>query len=294
MRREVRWERMFPDELEAAKSACPLVYLTYGLCEPHGPQNALGMDALRPHGVACRAAWESGGVVAPPHYWHIHDYGIYSAWAQPLIGEACPWSTPLPPWMFFKNLFYHVRAVDALGFRAVAMYTGHLGPHGRDMQPIVDILQPHVAARLGFYGDFHLMPEEFKKGFSHGGNVETSYLWAVAPDCVDLSRLPAPGSPGPHFAMGADAGEAKRCRGEAVVAALAANLAGKGRELLAEYERLRPPQAPLTFDQVEEIWETEVRPRFHTFASMQDLAPNQKAPPETSRWYRNWRVPKRS
>ena len=44
--REVRWERMFPDELEAAFTACPLVYFAYGLCEPHGPQNALGLDAI--------------------------------------------------------------------------------------------------------------------------------------------------------------------------------------------------------------------------------------------------------
>ena len=35
--REVRWERMFPDELEAAFAACPVVYFAYGLCEPHGP-----------------------------------------------------------------------------------------------------------------------------------------------------------------------------------------------------------------------------------------------------------------
>ena len=34
--REVRWERMFPDELEAAFAACPMAYLAYGLCEPHG------------------------------------------------------------------------------------------------------------------------------------------------------------------------------------------------------------------------------------------------------------------
>ena len=42
MRKEVRWERMFPDELEAAFTECPAVYFTYGLCEPHGPQNTVG------------------------------------------------------------------------------------------------------------------------------------------------------------------------------------------------------------------------------------------------------------
>ena len=41
MTQEVRWERMFPDQLEAALAACPVVYFPYGLCEPHGPQNAV-------------------------------------------------------------------------------------------------------------------------------------------------------------------------------------------------------------------------------------------------------------
>ena len=53
---EVQWERMFPDELEAALEACPLVYLPYGLCEPHGWHNAVGMDAIRAHECSCQAA----------------------------------------------------------------------------------------------------------------------------------------------------------------------------------------------------------------------------------------------
>jgi creatinine amidohydrolase len=56
MPREVRWERMFPDELEAAFAACPVVYFAQGLCEPHGPQNAIGLDALKAHAICCAAA----------------------------------------------------------------------------------------------------------------------------------------------------------------------------------------------------------------------------------------------
>ena len=66
MRREVRWERMFPDELEAAFEKCPVVYFCYGLCEPHGPQNSVGLDALKAHAIACRTAHKHGGIVAPP------------------------------------------------------------------------------------------------------------------------------------------------------------------------------------------------------------------------------------
>jgi len=72
MRREVRWERMFVDELEAAFAACPVAYLPYGLCEPHGPQNALGCDGLRAHAFCRRAAELHGGIVAPTMFWNIH------------------------------------------------------------------------------------------------------------------------------------------------------------------------------------------------------------------------------
>ena len=44
---KVRWEEMFPDELKAALADKPLVYMTYGLCEPHGPHNAIGLDAIK-------------------------------------------------------------------------------------------------------------------------------------------------------------------------------------------------------------------------------------------------------
>ena len=40
---EIRWERMFPDQLEEAFARCPVVYYPYGMCEPHG----LAADGVR-------------------------------------------------------------------------------------------------------------------------------------------------------------------------------------------------------------------------------------------------------
>ena len=59
---EVRWERMFPDQLEAAFARSPILYLPYGMCEPHGPHNTLGLDALKAHALCCRAAETGGGM----------------------------------------------------------------------------------------------------------------------------------------------------------------------------------------------------------------------------------------
>ena len=109
-RREVRWERMFPDELEAAFEECPIAYLPYGLCEPHGPQNALGMDALRAHSVLCLTARTAGGIVAPPEYWHCHEAGIYGSWACRENRRSAPVAHRGPPLdLLEKPLLPHPR-----------------------------------------------------------------------------------------------------------------------------------------------------------------------------------------
>ncbi|MSR82822.1 MAG: hypothetical protein EXS58_07835 [Candidatus Latescibacteria bacterium] len=291
MSEEVRWEQMFPDQLEAAFAACPAVYFAYGLCEPHGPQNALGLDALKAHAILVQVAREHGGIVAPPDYWHIHELGGYAIWAAENVGEVRPWMTAMPPWMHFKNICYHLRAAEVLGFRAALLLTGHYGPNWRDLQTLCGLIQPYL--RLQVYGlpDF----EANKPGFpgdgasgDHAGKVETSLLWALRPECVDYSRMPAEPKL-PLFAMGANAKEANREIGARMVADEVAWLGRKKEELLAAYD----PEAPSrlrTFDQVEEFWAAEVKPRLAEFESMKQFRPDKDGPPEGSRWRENWQV----
>src|SRR5919202_606014 len=133
--REVRWERMFPDELERAFAECPLVYFPYGLCEPHGPQNTVGLDALKAHGIACAAARAHGGIVAPPDYWHIHEISGYAGWAHQNVGQVeRSWLTAMPPWQHFKNVCYHLRAEDVHGLHDDILTPGHLAHTGHDLQ----------------------------------------------------------------------------------------------------------------------------------------------------------------
>lgn len=291
--REVQWERMFPDELEAALAACPVVYFAYGLCEPHGPQNAVGLDALKAHGICCRAARAHGGVVAPPDYWHVHEIGLYATWADRCVGDARPWLTAMPPWQHFKNVCYHVRAADALGFRAALLLTGHYGPNWQDLKTLLALLQPHLAMRLyglpdleanqpGFDGDGH-------SGGDHAGRVETSLLWALEPDCVDVSRLPAASARGPHFAMADDAADADRRTGERMVDDEVRWLGDKARALLADYDAgAHAARTPMSFAALERFWEAEVRPRLKDFASMQY---GDGEPAEGSRWRLNYALP---
>ncbi|HEY3079612.1 MAG TPA: creatininase family protein [Chloroflexota bacterium] len=296
MTREVRWERMFPDELEAAFAACRLVYFTYGLCEPHGPQNALGLDALKAHGIACRAALAHGGIVAPPDYWHIHELGGYASWAARSVGEVeRSWLTAVPPWVHFKNVLYQIRAADALGFEAALLITGHYGPNWRDLKRLVELVQPRVGARLFALPDFEAnqpgFAEDGKSSGDHAGRVETSLLWAIEPECVDVSRLPRPDAAGPHFAMGPNAGESSRRIGERMVEDEVRWLGQKARELLAAYEAAPPTARLRTFAEAEALWSEVVQPALPTFETMQDGWGDQPPPPEGSVWRANWPVP---
>ncbi len=291
MRHEVRWERMFVDELEAAFAACPVAYLPYGLCEPHGPQNALGCDGLRAHAFTRRAAELHGGIVAPPMFWNVHELGIYAAWGQAVIGQKRPWLTALPPAMFFKNILYHVRACENLGFKAIVVFSGHSGPHAQDAKTVQEALQPHFAARLAFLLDGEY--NDLWSGSGHGGAIETAMLWAAHEDCTDLSRLPEPDGAGPHFAMGADAAKASLRRGQEIIDEIGDRLGTRAQELVGEYDRLQPPRRPLTYQDAEEIWEASVAPLVRQFRSMQALSEGQEAPPEGSIWRDNWRPPEK-
>lgn len=280
MEGEVRWERMFPDELEAAFAAMPVLYIPYGLCEPHGPQNTLGLDALKAHALCCRAAREAGGIVAPPDYWHIHEVGHYAAWARREVGEVSrKWLTAVPPWIHFKNVCYHVRAAEQIGFKAVILLTGHYGPNWQDLKTLCDLLQPRVRARLHGLPDFEANVPGFdvdgNSGGDHAGRVETSLLWSLEPSCVDPSRLPPQplepaGAVGRYFAMGRDAHAASRRIGDRMVDDEVAFLTAKAAELLAAYDETPPPAgtALRSFEDVERFWEEAVAPLLGRFKSM--------------------------
>ncbi len=294
--REVRWERMFVDELEAAFAQCPVVYFAYGLCEPHGPQNALGLDAIKAHGIACRAAQEHGGIVAPASFWHVAETGLGAQWAAQAIGEVeRPWMTSMSPWMYLKNVAYHVRQADALGFHAAVFLTGHYGGIEIDLRALLDLLQPYVGTRLYGLADHEANKPGFNEdgdsGGDHAGKVETSLLWAVEPESVDVSRLPEKGDPGKNFAMGGDAHDADRRIGERMVADEARWLGEKADELLAAYDAAKPEHKLRTFEQVEQLWDDVVRPKLAEFLSMRQKWEGFRDVPEDSVWYPNSRIP---
>ncbi|MBM4049279.1 MAG: creatininase family protein, partial [Planctomycetes bacterium] len=72
---KVRYEEMFPDEVEAALKKASVAYVPLGSLEWHGPHIAMGNDTLKIHAVCVRIAKRTGGVVLPPTFWGISTGG---------------------------------------------------------------------------------------------------------------------------------------------------------------------------------------------------------------------------
>ena len=98
---EVRWERMFPDELEAAFEACPMVYLPYGLCETRTVGTMrLGWMRFGHTNVRVKRRKHTVGLS------HHRFIGTAMRLAATVHGDTTksikndPWLTAIPPWMF--------------------------------------------------------------------------------------------------------------------------------------------------------------------------------------------------
>jgi creatinine amidohydrolase len=205
------------------------------------------------------------------------------------VGDVRPWLSAIPPWLFLKNICYHIRAVDALGFQAAILFSGHSGPHRLDVPVVLEIMQAHVDVKLYSMMSVGTDIDRFgdDKGLGgHAGRGETSVLWAVAPDCVDMSRMDD--GRAPNFAMGDYNDLSDRRAGEMMVDDIVAHFGAQAKTLMAAYEAEVTEHTALTYDDVEGIWESEIRPRLKDFASMQNP---DEAPPADSRWFSNWSVP---
>lgn len=285
MREKVRWEEMFRDELIAAQAERPVVYLSYGLCEPHGSQNAVGLDGVKAHELCVRAAREHGGVVAPPFLWQIHETGYHAPWADVWIGQENPFMTSLPPWVLLHVFLYQLRAVAARGFRAAVVVTGHYGGNENDLRLVAEAFARRSRMRVWAGADWELITHPKYRG-DHAGATETSQLWHLRPDLVDISRLGSDEPARHFFAAGGNAFESSRRLGQEIVEGQIASIGEKVRELLAAYEGDSAPEA-LTYDATEEIWR-EILGRREEWVTLR-LHPGQAGAPEGSSWKANER-----
>ena len=119
----------------------------------------------------------------------------------------------------------------------------------------------------------------------HAGKVETSLLWAIEADCVEIERVPTEAKK-PLFAMVANAGDADPEVGARMVEDEVRWLGAKKDELLADYDDKAASRLQ-TFDDVECFWRDEIRPIIKDFDSLKNFHSDKEAPTHTSRWHAN-------
>lgn len=275
----VHWTELRPDDFRARRDACPVVYLPFGLVEPHGHVAPLGLDLLKAEHYATEAARRLGGIVAPSQTYHIHETGFHAPWLAEVVGNEQCFLAALPPHVMLHLFLYQLRAFAHAGFHAVIGVSGHSGGSQADLRLAGAAFERATGLRVVVRSD----PEWVEGRFTgdHAGKYELSQLLDLRPDLVDLSLLDRrhePGSGG-RLALGDDAAEATAAHGRAINEAI---LAGIGRDVA----NLRIAPAPFdpqpTHETVERIW-TEVLAARPAWQSLQ-TRPGQIPPPADSRW----------
>jgi len=176
---EVRAELMLPWQLRAAMAVRPVVYLPLGTIEWHCEHLPVGLDALTAHGICLRAAQQDGGVVFPAlHYGTGGGHGAY-------------------PWTIMLEDETHLRAqlqttllrLEAFGAKLAVLFSGHFADGQLAMIDAIAAgwTEPKRAMRVlatavNRIRGLPIPPD-------HAGMFETTLLYALHPELVQLNRL---------------------------------------------------------------------------------------------------------
>jgi len=178
MKREYRYECLFPNQLRERIAGMPVVFVPTGLLEWHANHLPLGQDALKAHGICLKAAERlGGGVVMPPNYFGTPGYSTYLGTLT--FSEAC-----LEP-LFLEYLEQLVK----VGFKVIMLLTGHYG------KTQVDFINGVAAKFRARNPDITLFARPEYEGVTvdgeapgdHAGKWETSMFWYLHEELIDMA-----------------------------------------------------------------------------------------------------------
>jgi creatinine amidohydrolase len=199
---KVRYEEMLPHEIIARRKRFPAAFIGLGGLEWHGEHLAVGNDALKAEKLCELAAARSGGFAFPtlwygePRLLHLlemdHDpdgrVRAYMGFRQEKFTEAHFGKSGEAQVAFYQELLDHVLVqMNVLEMKAVCLLCGHY-PIYDWAQPVVERFNARFSDTQAFAGiEFHYPPQTPEVGGDHAARWETSYLWYLRPDCVDMS-----------------------------------------------------------------------------------------------------------
>jgi creatinine amidohydrolase len=225
MEEVVEYQYMLPYQFEARMEECPLVYVPVGSLEWHGEHMALGNDSIKIHALCCEAARLGGGIVFPALYYGIPFMVGYGAAYRSVAN--LPFEED-----FCRNLLQKTLGrLESVGFRAAILITGHTPQEQKALMR--DVARGYSGAMRGYGTDVMEWADDIEFTSDHAAKWETSILWYLRPELVDIYRLPKD-TEIPLEGVGGDDPRihASRELGKRAVKAISRDLAAKGAELL--------------------------------------------------------------
>ena len=199
---KVRYEEMLPHEIVGRRKQFPAAFIGLGGLEWHGEHLAVGNDALKAKKLCELAAARSGGFAFPTLWYgeprvaglmevnHDPQGGIRSKmkFKKKKFATTYFGKTGEEQLEFYRELLYHLLVqMNTLEMKAVCLVCGHYPIHGW-ASPVVERFNQEFTDTQAFAGiEFHYPPKSAEVGGDHAAKWETSYLWYLRPDCVDLS-----------------------------------------------------------------------------------------------------------
>lgn len=199
---KVRYEEMLPHEIVARRKQFPAAFIGLGGLEWHGEHLAVGNDALKAGKLCELAAARSGGFAFPTLWYgeprecalmevnHDDDGGIAGTmkFKKRKFSGAYFGTTPDEQIAFYEALLYHTLIeMNTLEMKAVCFLCGHYPLHEWASKACARFNKAFKDTQAFAGIEFHYPRKTKHVGGDHAAKWETSYLWYLRPDCVDMS-----------------------------------------------------------------------------------------------------------
>jgi len=199
---KIRYEEMLPHEITARRKKFPAAFIGLGTLEWHSEHLAVGNDALKAEKLCELAAERSGGFAFPtlwygeprvaglmePNYDPDGKIKFIMGFQERKFSTDYFGKTAEEQVQFYQALLFHILIqLNTLEMKAVCLLCGHY-PIYDWANPVVERFNAAFHDTQAFAGiEFTYPGISDHVGGDHAAKWETSYLWYLRPDCVDMS-----------------------------------------------------------------------------------------------------------
>ena len=176
----MKYERLRPDEIDAIQAKVPVAVLPWGALEWHGYHAAIGLDGLKAAAFADAVADRIGAISLPPLYCGHQTMKPYAGFSHTIEVSAATLE------LLARD---YVAQLAEEGFTVVVIISGHGNPDHlaaleRGARPAAEA----AGITLWILPDSAAI-DDAEYPLDHAAKWETSVLWRVDPDFVDVTKV---------------------------------------------------------------------------------------------------------